>query len=47
MVQLLESPTEVLESILDKALPEGFDSIFITCKSFYSILIPKLRLYKC
>ena len=47
MVHLLEFPTEVLESILDEALSEGFDNLLLTCKRFHTILHPRSRLHKC
>lgn len=36
-------PTEILDEIVQHALPEGFESLALTCKEFYTICTPYIE----
>lgn len=40
---LTQLPTELLEKIVSHALPEGFESLAVTCKRLYTLCIPLLE----
>ncbi|KAI2626604.1 F-box domain protein [Hypoxylon sp. NC1633] len=43
---ILTIPTELVDEIIQQTLPEGFESLALTCKKFYGLCAPSIHRHK-